>query len=993
MKTTPALSNYFDFYSHYLADYGEKTCVLMQIGSFYEMQAIKNENVTIGNLFTVAPMLNIQVTKKNKSIEKIDKNNPYMAGFPKAALGKFLPVLLENGFTVVLVDQDDKGGKHTGRNVVGIYSPSIQPLDIVDGRDSRDFTSVLIDVYNTHKNTNVVAYSVVNVNLNTNTVEVYENVLEGAKREQVLDDLYRVISRYDTKEAMFIAISSQQQFAYFEKEFVVAYMDLSDSLVHWKAVDRQSPACPNYKNFSDVQFQNAFLRKVYKHVNFGMLDPIDYFDLSMHQTSVLNILYVLDFIARHDEKYVQNFAPPTVTNDQDHLLLEMNTLRQLDILPNKYTSKLHDRYGSLLQVIDKTSSAIGRRGLKQLLCKPMVDPMMIQRRLEFSDTLDGYLRQQTHGMAFVEGLLDEVADLEKLHRKMSLRMLHPYEFYNLHVSYSKILQLHEFLVSSREPVIKEHALCQTTVDQLVAYVDSYTHVFKVDDMKRFSLNETPSLIENYFLTGCVVEIDSVSEKIREIENDVETIRKHYEDKIRPEGTMQEWIKTSYTDQDGYFFACTKIRAKLLQTKLNKEELAKLSIKSNTSACKITNDELKRLSLDLTNYRELFCKKIRCAYLDLIQGYSEANTTVFRQITQFIEVVDVVKSNIKCKHAYKFCKPDVVSGDESFVKAEQIRHPIIERINDKCAYVPNDVTLDTEKRGIVLYALNSCGKSSLLRSIGISVVLAQCGLYVPCDTFTICPFRTIVTQVDLYDNLWKAQSSFISEMIGLKKILKLADRNTLVLSDELTKGTEVVSATSLFAASVLELVKRKSKFVFTTHLQDVAKLKCVQTCEALRICHLSVVIEGNDILFERKLSDGPCSELYGLEVAKAVGLDSDFIDKSFEIRAVLLLKRKAVVNNKRSRYNQRKILDICEICGYTPVKDTDIPLDTHHIQFQCSADINNFTEHYHKNSVFNLVSLCKSCHQDVHMNKYTIMGYQETTNGTKLQYVREDDSHH
>jgi DNA mismatch repair protein MutS len=355
------------------------------------------------------------------------------------------------------------------------------------------------------------------------------------------------------------------------------------------------------------------------------------------------------------------------------------------------------------------------------------------------------------------------------------------------------------------------------------------------------------------------------------------------------------------------------------------------------------------------------------------------------MSQFVESIDLAYSNVKCKQMYQYCRPDVKEGNSSYLRVKQLRHAIIERINTNTKYIPNDVSLDDTKHGMILYALNSCGKSSLLRSIGLCVIMAQCGMYVPCDEMELVPFESILTQVDLTDNLWKAQSSFISEMIGLRKILKMANKNTLVLSDELTKGTEVISATSIFTASVLNLVRKKCKFVFTTHLHDVAKLEEIQFNPKIRICHLSVRIENSNIIFERQLKDGPSSELYGLEVARAVGLDADVMEMSFQIRNQLIQKKTDIVETKRSKYNQQKIVNECEICGYKPVKKTDIPLDTHHIEFQCTANKHNIIKHYHKNAKFNLICLCKSCHTKVHNNQLEIRGYIHTTEGIRLQY--------
>jgi DNA mismatch repair protein MutS len=285
--------------------------------------------------------------------------------------------------------------------------------------------------------------------------------------------------------------------------------------------------------------------------------------------------------------------------------------------------------------------------------------------------------------------------------------------------------------------------------------------------------------------------------------------------------------------------------------------------------------------------------------------------------------------------------------------------------------------------MILYAFNACGKSSLLRSIGLSVVMAQCGLYVPCDEMELKPFKRILTQVDMYDNLWKSHSSFMAEMAGLNKILKLADGDTLVLSDELTKGTEVKSATSLFCSGIMQLVKKGAKFVFTTHLHDVTKCEKIIKCKSLRICHLSVIIDGETIIFERKIKPGPTSEMYGIEVAKAMGLGDDFIEAAYEIREALF--GKSALYKKKSKYNSKKILEKCEICGYYPKVKTDLPLDTHHINEQNTADEDNYIGVFHKNAKHNLVCLCKGCHGKVHNEEIKVHGYISTTQGVILRW--------
>jgi DNA mismatch repair protein MutS len=790
----------------------------------------------------------------------------------------------------------------------------------------------------------------------TNKFDVYEKGFVDQPFESVLEDVYRLLIRYQSKE-LIISINTDTK-----NQQISEYLELDDKLVHWKQTN---------ENVYDLNFQNTFLRSIYKHINFGLLEPIEAFDLEKYQTSTLNCIQILNFVAKHDIKYTQNIAVPEIINEYEHLTLEMNTLAQLNVFSNS-------KSGSLYDIINKTCTAIGRRGLKQLLCKPLKSASQIQARYDLSDSMSN------DNIKYIQKLLNDVCDFEKLHRRLSLQTLHPSEFYSLDIAYKNIIELMIYIIA--EIQIPDELNCivdKNVIDTFQVYINDYSSKFNIEELRKYNLNDTSQNFGNFFVNDSVIELDEIENKILGIEQEIEAIRAYYEGKITQK--PQDTIKVVYVEQEGYMLTCTKIRMQLLQKELTKDECSKLTIKTNTSVCRFTNQDLRRLSNNLIGYKEMFAKKIKLHYTLLLEKYSKTYNDIFIKIKQFVEIIDIAQSNKRCKQMYNYCTPTIKQSDESFIEAYSLRHPIIERINENTEYIPNDVQLVPSQKGMVLYALNSCGKSSLLRSIGLSVLMAQCGLFVPCRSFTYAPFHTIISQVDLQDNLWKSQSSFVSEMIGLKKILKMANKNCLVLVDELTKGTEVVSATSIFAAVVLELVRKNSKFVFTTHLQDVAKLDEILNEKCLQICHLSVDIKDNVITFERKLQKGPCSELYGLEVARAVGLDKSLIDLSFDIRDKLIKRKKEVTNTKRSRYNKSKILDKCEICGYAPLTNTDIPLDTHHIKFQCTADDNNFTGHFHKNAKFNLVCLCKQCHIDTHNKKITINGYKQTLQGTILDY--------
>lgn len=1005
---------YFDYYTKYINEYGEKTCIFMQIGSFYEMNMVKNEKECIGNLTEVAALLNIQMTKKNKNIDRVDRGNPYMAGFPKPAITKYMPILLDNGYTVVIIDQVENGKDISPtkcklkREVVGIYSPSIQHPDNQFTKDENSLTSILIDVNDFKSNHLSVSYSISNINISTNEFQIYENYIHekgivSQYVDQFLDDIYRILLRYQSSEILIYIIGEKDIPSQLNKEYLRNYLELYNTSIQCWHINKTNEQLYNdYKNYNDINFQNAFFRKIFNTIEFGILDPIDYLDLSRNQLSIINIIYTLSFIAKHDEKYIQNINLPKLTNDYNYLLLEMNTMYQLNIISNK---KDDCKNISLFDIINKTNTNIGKRGLKNLLCKPYKNPEDIEYRYKLSESIESLIQHKESNKeskkeskkAKLSKILDEICDFEKLHRKMSLQILHPHELFSLYVTYNNLYKLYKLLKAQNNEVLDKFCL-MFNINDLENLIDYIESTFNLDMVKKYTINESSLTIENFFkddvTKNCslIHGLNEIEESVRQIEKDVENLRINYEKLINQkktddtDKTMCDWIKTTYSDQDGYYFVCTKIRGNILQKVLHEKKLdSDLIIKLNTNICKITNKELSQASEKLIKYRNLLCKRIKEKYADVLKDLYKKYSRLFIQLKDFVEIIDICHSNIKCKYLYNYSRPVIKKQEESFIHALELRHPIIERINQKTKYIPNDIYLDEKNKGMVLYALNSCGKSSLLRSIGISIIMAQCGLYVPCKDFQFSPFDTIISQVDMNDNIWKGQSSFITEMIGLRKIMKISDKKCLVLSDELTKGTEVISATSIFAASVLELVNKQAKFVFSTHLQDVAKLQKIKECSNINICHLSVDIQGDEIIFERKIKSGPCSELYGLEVAKAVGIDSNLIENSFKIRDTLINRNQELLKTKKSRYNKQKIVDKCEICSYSPCKKTDIPLDTHHIDFQCTADSNNFINHYHKNSEFNLVVLCKECHTKVHKNLIIIDGYNQKLTGIKLNY--------
>lgn len=435
---------------------------------------------------------------------------------------------------------------------------------------------------------------------------------------------------------------------------------------------------------------------------------------------------------------------------------------------------------------------------------------------------------------------------------------------------------------------------------------------------------------------------------------------------------------------------------------------------------IRNQFIDTLCLNVNRRKDEFIKKIKNIFQSICQEIKEMKD-IFNYITDFISFLDV---NICCAYnayKYNYCKPnilidkcynnnidfdnsieydyvndsennsindsesseieyeyitDIDSDDntnidninyknKSFFKAKDLRHILIEQFQKEDAYIANDVSLglDREKQnGILLYGTNAVGKSSLIKSIGISIILAQCGMFVPCSKFTYYPFKSIFTRILGNDNIFKGLSTFAVEMSELRTILKLSDENSLILGDELCSGTEMGSAISIFSAGLIQLHNRNSKFIFATHFHEINELKSITDLENLKMKHMSVKYdtENDKLIYDRKLRDGAGNNMYGLEVCKSLHLPNDFLHIANKIREKMIENERSICSFHTSKYNSKKILGNCEMCGK---RGTEI----HHIEEQYRADNRGYLEgkYKHKNHLSNLMSICEKCHLEKH----------------------------
>jgi DNA mismatch repair protein MutS len=391
-------------------------------------------------------------------------------------------------------------------------------------------------------------------------------------------------------------------------------------------------------------------------------------------------------------------------------------------------------------------------------------------------------------------------------------------------------------------------------------------------------------------------------------------------------------------------------------------------------------------------------------------FTHHNIVMINELSKYIADVDVTQSNVLTTIENGYVRPIIDNGDsnmdsdsgdkKSYLIAKQIRHPIIEHINTSTKYIANDVSMGIDgQTGILLFGVNAVGKSSLMKSIGINIIMAQAGMFVAAQEFTYKPYKYLFTRIKSNDNLYAGLSSFEVEMKEFKIILQYANSESIILGDELCSGTETQDATALVASGIIQLSKRSASFIFATHLHFLAEMQIIKSLENVKLYHLRVerdTKDPNKLVYSRILAPGNGPKSYGILVCETMNLDAEFIRLAKEIRlSIRVPGTSSGGDNKsdigapyigydinQSKYNKEKLVGSCEICLYTNA------VDVHHIGQQCTADSSGIINgEYHKNNKWNLVALCKECHQGIHASppKIAVSGYVQSTNGIELKW--------
>ena len=945
-------------YNDLYKDQYENYIVLLQVGSFYEMYSIIQDDP---KLKEVCELLNLLLTRKNKTIQNISKNNPHMAGIPCCSLQKYLDILIENNYTVIVYDQEDLDGKKKCRKLNKIYSIGTY---INCEKDSKTENIILSIYRETIKENNICGIST--INLSTGDVNVLEIYNEN-DMTKLLEDLNKIIIIHKPKEIIYTYENKEND----KKDCVYNILYNKNSIFHYnKDIN---------KDYMRISYQNDFLKNVYKNYNMGFLSSIEYLYMEKYSYSIISLIILLNFAYKYDNMIIENINKPNIITNKNILNLHNNALEQLNIfsISNNY------KYNSLFDVINKNSTKLGIRLLKKILSEPITDIDELNIRYDLVDKLmnnDIYKKYDNE--------LKNIIDIEKYHKSLGIFKLQPYQYGRLNASYKSISNI---IIMSK--IEFKNYFNYELLKEYENYYDEYKKYFNIDNLELYSFNNKNTTILNIFNEGIVKDIDEVIYKINIEKQKLEVLSETLSKLIN-----NDKIEVQCSDKDGYYLVLTKIRANKLKKSIidndsdgiYKDLIFEDKVKASTY---ITSKSIKTISKSIILNEAKLYDIIKQSYYDITKLLYNKYYKMLIYINHFISHIDVFNSFAKVSFINNYSKPIIdTNSKKSYMDIKNIRHPIIELLSTSTEYITNDIQINVNHIGMILYGINASGKSSIMKSVGLNLILAQIGCFTATSNFTYYPYNSIFTRIDHTDNLFKGMSSFEKEIFELKTILSYSDTNSLVLGDELLSSTENVSAISIISATINNFLSKNISFLFASHLHNIPKYIDSNLKTKLYIGHLKT--EYDDVnkcfIYNRKLQIGESIKNYGLIVAQNILSDALIIKDALQIQNKIINNNVEILENKKSKYNTELNVDKCYICDDCNIskKSNDV-LEVHHIVFQSKFKdkkcIIDEKQHIKKNNKSNLVTLCTYHHDQVHNNIISINGWIKTTNGIRLDY--------
>ncbi len=826
-KCSPMMQKYLETKEKY------QDCILFyRLGDFYEMFF---DDATL-----VSRELEITLTGKDCGLEE----RAPMAGIPYHAAESYIAKLVAKGYKVAICEQleDPKTTKGiVKRGVIKIVTPgTVVESNMLEERKN----NYIMSIYKAGLYFGIAVSDI-------STGEFYAaEIKENNNFSLLLDE----ISRYSPAEIVVsqMMYQSTEEIAKIQTRFPSTYITTCDE---------------TYFNADLEQVKQNFLL-------------VDNKGNEMENEKLTNMILAISSINAL-KQYIQNTQMTDLSHINKVVIYSVSKYMSLDINARRnleITEKLRDRSkkGTLLWVLDKTSTSMGARALRRWLNDPLIDVDEINKRLDAVEELKNNLILRGD---IIENL-KKVYDIERLAGKMAYGNGTPRDMITLKNSLLKLPEIKKVLQSVNAEYLKE---IYENTDELQ---DMYGLIEKsiVDDPP---VNTKDG---GYIKMGYNEEIDQLKHATTDGKSWLMKLEADEKEK-----TGIKSLKVGFNKVFGYYIEVTNTYKNMVpDTYIRKQTL--------TNGERYITEELKNMENQILGAEEKVIKLELEAFHQIREEIAK-NIKRLQKTAEAVSTLDVLVSFAEVAEDMNYCKPTI--NKEGILDIKEGRHPVIEKMLPSGEFISNDTYLDEdENRLAIITGPNMAGKSTYMRQVALITLMAQVGSFVPATSATIGVVDKIFTRVGASDDLSMGQSTFMVEMMEVATILKEATKNSLVILDEIGRGTSTYDGLSIawaVAEYIADKTKCGAKTLFATHYHEMTTLE--EEKNGIKNYSVAVKEKGEDIIFLRKIVKGGTDESYGVHVAKLAGVPKEVTKRANEI--LKSLERKSILKDKKPEKQDKK----------------------------------------------------------------------------------------
>lgn len=567
-------------------------------------------------------------------------------------------------------------------------------------------------------------------------------------------------------------------------------------------------------------------------------------DLKQIKTASLLLNYLLDTQKRE----LEHLQIIEEINNEDYVTMDLYTKKALELTSS---AKSNDKYGSLFWLLDQTKTAMGSRMLKQWIERPLINQEQIEERLDIVEIFTNHFIQRES----IKEILKDIYDLERLSSRIAFGNINARDLKWISSSLKVVPELKNQLLSLDEPLIS-------------ALADHFTDLSHITNLIDQAIVDNPPLT--------VKEGNLIKEGFNEELDELRYIRDHgkqwlaqFEQNERDK-TGIKGLKVGYNRVFGYYIEVTKGNLSLVKDEFNYTRKQSLS-----NAERFVTPELKEMESKLLSAQDKMIK-LEYALFTEIRNYIKKDVHAIQDVAKIIAKIDVFQSLAMISSENSYVRPTF--NHNKVFKVVDGRHGVIERVMAQGTYVSNDVNIDAANPVMLITGPNMGGKSTYMRTIALIALMGQIGCFVPCSEACIPIFDQIFTRIGASDDLISGQSTFMVEMLEANNALRFATENSLIIFDEIGRGTATFDGMAI-AQAMIEYIAAKIKCItlFSTHYHELTFLE--EKNLGIKNVHASASIENDDLVFLYRIKPGRSNKSYGVNVAKLAKLPDAVLNRA------------------------------------------------------------------------------------------------------------------